>query len=156
MKNCCASWKHKFNNRKHEKALIRGSIDKIFTLYSQNPTFASTWQKKQFWVKGRTRNPRTTTDTSLPSWLLIAKLTISYYAIYAVVMQKWSSTSCRLYNRAIHQHRGIRYACGCITQLYRRQLVEENFCIRSISINIFLLSINPFLLLPIEWPSVYY
>ena len=91
---------------------------------------------KKIWVKGRTRKSRTTTDTFPLSWLLITKSPISYYAISAVVMQKFSSTSCCLYNQAIQPHRGIHSACGCIPWFFTQGLLKLNSCIRSSSMNV--------------------
>ena len=70
-------------------------------------------------------------------------------------MQKFSVYSCRLYNQVIQPQGGIRYACVCIPLFLIKDLLKLNFCISSSSMKVDSLSINPFLPIPIEWPSVF-
>ena len=67
---------------------IRGPIDKISTVFCQNPTFASTWQK--ILSQRKASKSRTTTDASPSGSLLNAKSPISYYYNSALAMQKLS------------------------------------------------------------------
>ena len=81
-----------------------------------------------------------------------------YHSIIILPLRCRNSTStiCRLYNRAIQLQGGIHSAWGCITYFFAQALLKLDFGISSIRMNVDSLSINPFLLLPTEWPSVYY
>ena len=66
----------------------RGPIDKISTVFCQNPTFASAWQN--ILSQRKASKSRTTTDVSPSSLLLIAKFPIASYYNSALAMQKFS------------------------------------------------------------------
>ena len=70
-------------------------------------------------------------------------------------MWKFFVYSCRLYNRAIHPQGGICCACVFIPWFLTKGLLKLNFCISSSLMNVDSLSINPFLLLLVEWLSIF-
>ena len=102
-------------------------------------------------IKGRTIKYRTTTDTSPLGTLLIAKTPVSYIQIMPLRCRNYPSTSCHLYNWAIQTQGDICSACDCIPWFLTKGLQKLNLFIGSSSMNVNLLSFNPFLLLPIEW-----
>ena len=133
----------------------RGPIDKISTVYCQNPTFASTWQNKSESKEGRENLER---QQTLPPRVCFSSPNRQYHPILIMPLlcRNYPSTSCRLYNLSIQPQGGICSAWNCIPWFFTQGLIKLNFGISSSTMNVNYLSINLFLLLMIEWPSVYY
>ena len=124
------------------------------------PYFAKTQlslpRGKKIWVKGRQANPER--RQIVPPWVIFSSPNRQYHPIIILPLRcrNSPSTSCLLYNRVIQLQWDIRSACSCIPWFFTQGLIKLNFVISSITMNVYSLSINPFLLLPIEWPYVYY
>ena len=131
----------------------RGHIDRISTLLGQNPTYASMWPTKKS-KEGRENIERQQT-LSLRVRFSSPKRQYHPIRILPLRCRNSLSTSCRLYNRVINSQGGICSGCGCIPWFLTKVLLKLKLCISSSSMNINSLSINSFLLLPIECPSVF-
>ena len=95
---------------------------------------------------------------TVPPWVSFSSPNCQYHPILKIPLQcrNSPSSSCFLNNRAIQPQGRIRSACGCIPWFFTQGLLKLDFGISGSTMNVYLLSINPFLLLAIEWPSVYY
>ena len=93
--------------------IVRGPIDKFSTVLGQNPTFASTWQKKYESKEGRESPER---QLTLPPRVRFSSPNHQYHPIIILPLRCRNSLStiCRLYNQAIQPQGSIRSACGCI------------------------------------------